>query len=108
MEKMSSLRLVLSIVVMALTTYIIRMIPLAVVKKKITNRFLKSFLFYIPYAVLSAMVFPAILYSTSSLVSAAVGCLAAVISALAGLQLLPVAIISCIAVYAAELVMRFL
>lgn len=108
MKEMTTVRLIVSIAVMALTTYLIRMLPLAVVKKKITNRFLRSFLYYIPYAVLSAMVFPAILYSTSSLYSAAVGCAAAVISALLGLQLLPVAVISCVAVYLAELIMRLL
>ena len=108
MESMTTGRLVLYIAVMAVTTYLIRMVPLVLMKRKITNRFLRSFLRYIPYAVLTAMVFPAVLFATSSVVSAAAGCIAAVLCALAGLQLLPVALISCIAVYAAELVMRLI
>lgn len=104
MGTMSVGRLILYIAGMAIATYLIRMIPLAAMKKKITNRFLRSFLYYIPYAVLSAMVFPAILYATSSVLSAAVGCAAAVICSLAGLQLLPVALISCVAVYVTELI----
>ncbi|MCQ2452255.1 MAG: AzlD domain-containing protein [Oscillospiraceae bacterium] len=108
MEKMSTLRLIVSIAVMALTTYAIRMLPLTLMKKKITNRFLRSFLYYIPYAVLTAMVFPAILSSTASLISGIVGCAAAVIAALAGLQLLPVALIACGSVYVAELLLRLL
>ena len=51
--------------VMALVTYLPRMLPMAVIKRKIQNRFIRSFLTYVPYAVLSAMTFPAILYSTS-------------------------------------------
>ncbi|MBR6951067.1 MAG: AzlD domain-containing protein [Oscillospiraceae bacterium] len=97
-------RLILYIAGMSVTTYLIRAVPLAAVRKKISSRFLRSFLYYIPYAVLSAMVFPAILYATSSVLSAAVGCAAAVICALAGLQLLPVALISCAAVYVTELI----
>lgn len=49
--------------VMALVTYLPRMLPMAVIKRKIQNRFIRSFLTYVPYAVLSAMTFPAILYS---------------------------------------------
>ena len=92
------------LLVMAGVTYLIRMLPLVLCRKKIENRFIRSFLYYIPYAVLSAMVFPAILYATSSVLSAAVGCAAAVICSLAGLQLLPVALISCVAVYVTELI----
>ena len=63
----------LYILVMAGVTYLIRVIPLALTKKEITNPFIKSFLFYVPYACLAAMTFPAILYATSSVISAAVG-----------------------------------
>ena len=61
MESMTTGRLVLYIAVMAVTTYLIRMVPLVLMKRKITNRFLRSFLRYIPYAVLTAMVFPVML-----------------------------------------------
>ena len=53
-------RLFLYIIAMAVTTYLVRMIPLTVFQKKITNRFFRSFLFYVPYAVLAAMVIPAV------------------------------------------------
>ena len=59
--------------VMALTTYLVRMIPFTAFRKKITSRFARSFFYYIPYAVLAAMTFPAIFYSTGSTVSACVG-----------------------------------
>ena len=54
-------------------TYLIRMVPLVLVKKKIKNKYILSFLYYIPYAVLSVMTFPGIFYSTSSVISAAIG-----------------------------------
>jgi len=66
--------IILGMVVMALTTYLIRVTPMVVFRKKITNRFVRSFLYYVPYAVLAAMTFPAIFTSTGSLASAAVGC----------------------------------
>lgn len=69
------------IAVMAGVTYLIRALPFSFFKKKITNRFLRSFLYYIPYAVLSAMTIPAILYSTGSFITAAVGTAAALILA---------------------------
>ena len=62
-------------VVMALTTYLIRVTPMVVFRKKITNRFVRSFLYYVPYAVLAAMTFPAIFSCTGSTVSATVGCI---------------------------------
>ncbi len=61
------------ILVMAGVTYLIRMLPLALAKKEITNPFIKSFLFYVPYACLAAMTFPAILSATASVISAVVG-----------------------------------
>lgn len=92
------------ILVMAGTTYLIRMLPLVIFKKKITNRFIRSFLYYIPYAVLAAMTFPAILSATASPLSAAVGLVAALIAAFCGLDLLPVAVLSCIGVFLCELI----
>ena len=71
------------ILVMAGVTYLIRMLPLVLVRKKIENRFLLSFLYYIPYAVLSAMTVPAIFYSTGSIPTAVAGTAAAVVLAFA-------------------------
>ena len=66
---------------MAVVTYFIRMIPMVLIKEKIKNKFIRSFLYYVPYAVLGAMTLPAIFYSTSSFISATVGlCVAIVFS----------------------------
>ena len=70
---MITYRLALYLLVMAGTTYLIRMIPFTAFRKEIRSPFLKSFLYYVPYAVLGAMTFPGILYSTGSLPSAIVG-----------------------------------
>ena len=75
------MRLALYLVVMAGVTYLIRMLPFTLFTKKIESTFIKSFLYYVPYAVLSAMTFPAILYSTGSMISAIVGCVVALILA---------------------------
>ena len=64
--------------IMASVTYLVRMLPLVLVRKKITNRFVRSFLYYIPYSVLTVMTLPAIFYSTGSFVSALVGTVVAV------------------------------
>lgn len=73
--------IIIYITAMAAVTYLIRAIPFTAFKKKITSPFLKQFLFYIPYAVLSAMTVPAIFYSTGSVSTAAVGTAVAVILA---------------------------
>ena len=83
---------ILYIVVMALVTYLIRMIPFAFFNKKIKSRFLKSLLYYIPYAVLSAMTIPAIFYSTGNMISAVAGTVAAVLLAYFGAPLIVVAL----------------
>lgn len=93
------------LLVMAGVTYLIRMLPLVLVKKKITNKFMLSFLYYMPYAVLSVMTVPAIFYSTSSPISAAVGFAAAIVSAYKEKSLLRVAVVACAAVLATEFVM---
>lgn len=92
--------------VMAGVTYLIRMLPLVLIKKRLKNRFLKSFLYYIPYAVLSVMTVPAIFTSTGSVVSATAGFVTAVILAYFERGLLTVAAFSCAAVFIAELFMR--
>ena len=97
----------LYILVMAGVTYLIRVLPLALAKKEITNPFKKSFLFYVPYACLAAMTFPAILYATSSVVSAAVGFAVALIAAYKEKSLLTVALLACAAVFIAERILVF-
>ncbi|NMA65227.1 MAG: AzlD domain-containing protein [Clostridiaceae bacterium] len=90
------------ILIMAAVTYLIRMLPMVIIRKKIENNFIKSFLFYIPYAVLGAMTFPAILSSTSSIYSAIAGTVAAVIMAMKEKSLLIVALSACFTVFITE------
>lgn len=73
--------IVIYIAVMAGVTYLIRMIPFTLFRQKIKSRFIRSFLYYIPYTVLSAMTFPAIFYSTGNTLTAAVGTAVALILA---------------------------
>ena len=87
---------------MALTTYLIRVLPLAVFRKPIKSRFIKSFLHYVPYACLTAMTFPAILYDTAYLLSGAAALAVAIILAYRGKSLLTVSVASCVAVFATE------
>ena len=92
------------LLVTAGTTYLVRMLPLVLMKGRITNRFLLSFLHYIPYAVLSVMTIPAIFTATGSLTSAATGFAVALLLAWKGRSLLTVAAAACAAVLAAELI----
>ena len=92
--------------VMAGVTYLIRMLPLAIFRKKIESKFIKSFLFYVPYAVLGAMTFPAILSSTGSLWSALAGFAVAIALAIREKGLLTVAMSACGTVFLVELAMR--
>lgn len=84
--------LIVYIAVMAVVTYLIRMIPFTFFRKKITSRFFRSFLYYIPYAVLSAMTIPAIFYSTGSLITSVAGTVVAVILAYFDLPLIVVSL----------------
>ena len=100
--------LIVYTLVMAGVTYLIRMLPFVVFRKPIRNRFVRSFLYYVPYAVLGAMTFPAILYSTSHLTSAAIGLLVSVILAWFGRGLLTIAVSACVTVYLAEFLIALL
>jgi len=90
--------------VMAGVTYAIRAIPLVLCKKEITNRFLRSFLSYVPYAVLGAMTFPAIFYSTDGYLAAAAGTVVALILAFFRKGLLSVAVGACIAAFLVKII----
>lgn len=98
----------LYLLVMAGVTYLVRMLPLVLVKKKIRNRFLMSFLHYIPYAVLSAMTVPACFYATGSVISGIVGVIVALFLAYRGRGLLLVAAGASAGVFLTELVLRYL
>lgn len=94
--------------VMALTTYLIRMLPLVLCKKKIENIFIRSFLYYVPYAVLGAMTIPAIFFSTGSIISAIAGFVVALILSWKEKSLLTVAGFASLAVLIVELILSFL
>ena len=96
------------IAIMALVTYAIRAIPFVAFRKKIKSRFIQDFLYYVPYAVLSAMTIPAVLYATDHMLSAAVGAAVAVVLAFFRRGLLTVALSACGAALAAELVLMYL
>ena len=98
----------LNLAVMAGVTYLVRMLPLALFKRKIENVFIQSFLYYVPYAVLGAMTFPAILSSTGSIWSAVAGLAVAVLLAFYEKRLLTVALWAGGTVLATEFLLRFL
>ncbi|MBE6558249.1 MAG: AzlD domain-containing protein [Ruminococcaceae bacterium] len=89
--------------ILAGSTYLIRAIPFAAFQKKITNRFIRSFLYYIPYTVLAAMTIPAAVYATGHILSAIAGLLVGGIFAFKGKGLTLVAVISCLAAFLVEL-----
>lgn len=89
---MSPLYIIGGVAIMAIMTYIIRVSPMVIFRKKIENNFVKSFLYYVPYTVLAAMTFPAIFSSTSSQVGAIAGCIVAVLLAYSKRGLLVVAL----------------
>ena len=95
---------ILLVLVMAIVTYIIRMIPFVFFRKKIKSRFIKSLLYYIPYAVLSAMTFPAIFFSTGittgSIITATAGTVVALVASITKHSLVVVAILAIVAVLA--------
>lgn len=98
----------LYILAMALTTYLIRVLPLTIFRKPIRSRFLKSFLHYVPYCCLAAMTFPAILTGTQSPISGAAALIVAVILACRGKSLIVVALSSSAAVLLTEQILRLL
>lgn len=94
--------------VMAGVTYAIRVIPLVLCKKKIKNVFIKSFLYYIPYAVLGAMTFPAIFYSTGNFATACAGCIVAFLLAWREKSLLVVAACASCVVLVVEFLLKII
>ena len=102
------MRIYIYILVMAVTTYLIRALPLTLFKKPIRSRFLRSFLHYVPTACLTAMTFPAILTATDHMISGAAGLLVGILLAFKNKSLIVVAVASCAAVFLVEQLIRFL
>ncbi len=91
------------IFVMAAVTYLIRVLPLTLIRKKITNKTLRSFLYYVPYVTLAVMTFPAILEATNSIWSGLAALVVGIILAYFGVSLFGVAVCCCMAVFIIEL-----
>ena len=91
------------IAIMAAVTYAIRVLPLTLIRKPIKNRFLKSFLYYVPYVTLAVMTFPAITKATQSPIAGGVALAAGIVAAWKGAGLFPVSILCCVVVFVLEL-----
>lgn len=102
---MESLKYFVYLFVMVGVTYLIRVLPYVFIRGEVKSQFFKSFLAYVPYTVLAAMTFPVILDATGNPVSAAIGFVVAVLAAFFKLGLLPVALLSCVAVFVTELLL---
>ena len=91
------------IAIMAAVTYLIRVLPLTLIRKKIKNRILRSFLYYVPYVTLAVMNFPAILHATESIYSGLAALIVGIALAYFGVSLFGVAVFSCLVVFILEL-----
>ena len=91
------------IAVMALVSYTIRILPLTLIRKPIRNRFIQSFLYYVPYVTLAVMTFPAIIHATQTPISGAVALAAGIVAAWLGVGLFPVSVLCCVLVFVIEL-----
>ena len=100
---MSPLKVFLYIGCMAAVTYLIRVLPLTLIRKEIKNKLIRSFLYYVPYVTLAVMTFPAIIQATRSPIAAIVALVAAVIVAFLGKGLFATAITACLSVFIVEL-----
>ena len=96
------------LLILAGSTYLIRAVPFALLARKVENRFVRSFLYYIPYSVLAAMTLPAALYATGNLLAAALGLFVGGIFAVRGKNLTVVAAISCVVALAVDVLLGFL
>ena len=101
------MKIYIYVLVMAVTTYLIRALPLTLLKKPIRSRFLRSFLYYVPVACLTAMTFPAILYATDHILSGVLGLAVGVLLAYKNKSLIVVAVASCVTVFLTEQLFAF-
>ena len=91
------------IFIMAAVTYLIRVLPLTLIRKEIKNKWVRSFLYYVPYVTLAVMTFPAILDATATPLSGLLALIVGIILAWKGLGLFPVAVLACVTVFITEL-----
>lgn len=104
--KVSQYGIFLYILVAAGVSFLLRVLPMTLIRRKITNNFFKSFLYYVPYVTLAVMVFPAIIHTTGSWIPGAVALAAGIAGAWLGLEMLPVAAICCVVTFIFEFVMK--
>ena len=95
------------ILIMGAVSYAIRSIPMTLLRKPIKNRFVKSFLYYVPYVTLAVMTFPAIINATQSPVSGILALIVGIITAYMGFNLIKVAVSCCATVFITELIMQY-
>ena len=95
----------LYITIMAGVTYAIRVLPLTLIRKQIKNRFLRSFLYYVPYVTLAVMTFPAIMDATQSPLAGAAALVVGIVAAWLGAGLFPVSVLCCVVVFLLELLL---
>ena len=98
-----TVKVLLYIVIAVLVTNGIRVLPITLIRKPIKNRFIRSFLYYVPYVTLAVMTFPAIMEATQSPIAGLVALILGILAAFFGLGLFPVSIICCVAVFVIEL-----
>lgn len=98
------LRYFVAVIIMALVTYIPRALPLTLFNKQIKSRFIKSFLFYVPYAVLASLTFPSIFYCTGNMISAVVGTVVALVLAYFEQSLVVVAAAAVLSIFLANFI----
>ena len=96
------------ILIMAAVTFAVRVLPMTLIRRRIENRFLRSFLYYVPYVALAVMAFRAIVDAAGDPLAGVLALAAGVVAVWLGVGLLPVAVICCGVVFAAEMITRFI
>ena len=102
------MKIYIYIIISALVSFAVRALPLTLIRKKITNRFFRSFLYYVPYVTLAVMTFPAIIEATESPVAGVVALAVGIVMAWFGAGLFPVAVCCCLSVFAAQYLLALL
>ncbi|MCF2655722.1 AzlD domain-containing protein [Lacrimispora saccharolytica] len=100
---MQSRSIIIYMIIMAAVTYLIRVLPLTLIRKEIKNTFIRSFLYYVPYVTLAVMTFPAIINATESPIAAFISFIVAMMLAWMGASLFKVAVVACVVVFVIEL-----
>lgn len=99
------MKIYIYIITSFIVTYLIRILPLTLIRKPIENQFIKSFLYYVPYVTLAVMTFPAIIEATQLPIAGLIALFVGIIASWLGAGLFPVAIISCVIVFVTELLL---